>query len=116
MSEDFDIRLAHDYKWLRCIHLQGREQIVTITSVERGEVEGEKGRKAKKPVLRFKEHPLPFAISKTDTKTIAALYGAKASGLVGKRIVLYPTTTKLGNDTVECIRVRPRNPDGGAHE
>jgi hypothetical protein len=114
--EDFDIRLAHDYKWMRCVHLQGREQIVTIVAVEKGEVEGENGRKSKKPVLKFKEHPLPFAISKTDTKTLTALYGPKASGLVGKRIAIYPTTTKLGNSTVECIRIRPRNPDGAGNE
>lgn len=111
MSTD-DIRLMHDYKWLRCIHLRGREVTVQIEAVEKGVVEGERGRKANKPVLRFRGQPLPFAISKTDTKTLVRLYGPKAADLVGKWITLVPSTTSLGNDTVDCIRIKPSVPNG----
>lgn len=109
-----DIRLMHDYKWLKCIHLQGREWTLQIESVEAGQVEGEKGRKSAKPVLRFRGTKLPFAISKTDTKTLVSLYGPSARALVGKRVTLYPTTTTLGGQTVECIRIRPVVPRSDA--
>jgi len=118
----------HDYKWLKCIHLQGREWTLQIESVEAGTVEGEKGRKSSKPVLRFRGTKLPFAISKTDTNTLVGLYGSKPAGLVGKLVTLYPTTTQLSGKTVDCIRIRPTipknqpsegpvtSPSGGADE
>lgn len=114
-SKTDDIRLMHDYKWLKCVHLQGKEWTLLIESVEAGTVEGEKGRKSAKPVLRFKGVKLPFAISKTDTKTLVGLYGPKASQLVGKLVTLYPTTTTLSGSTVECIRIRPSVPRAGEH-
>lgn len=111
-----DIRLMHDYKWLKCVHLQGREWTLQIESVQAGTVEGEKGRKSAKPVLRFKGTKLPFAISKTDTKTLVSMYGPKVSNLVGKLVTLFPTTTTLGGQTVECIRIRPAIPKGQASD
>lgn len=114
MAKTDDIRLMHDYKWLKCVHLQGREWTLQIESVDAGTVEGEKGRKSAKPVLRFKGVKLPFAISKTDTKTLVSLYGPKVSQLVGRWVTLFPTTTTLGGATVECIRIRPTVPAQGA--
>lgn len=101
--------------WLYEEHLQGKEIIVTIEKVVAGEVEGEKGRKAKKAVLHFVGKKRPLAINATNGKTIAALYGNMTEAWVGKRITLYPATTKDGTGAVvPCIRVRPSVPRGAA--
>src|SRR5690348_15471480 len=101
-----DYRLMYDSDYLFAFHLQGRECTVEIESVKGGELTGEGGRKAKKPVLRFKGKDKPFAVNKTNGKIIATLYGADASAWVGKRITIYPTMTEMNGDQIECIRVR----------
>ncbi len=115
MAKDDNVLLMHDYKWLRAIHLDGRDHVMQIGSVTAGTVEGVKGRKSKKPVVRFRDGDLPeafgslpFAISKTDTNTLAAMFGTAASGMVGRWITIYPTTTELSGETVSCIRIRPK--------
>lgn len=42
--------------------------------------------------------------------TIAALYGTETNDWIGQRITLYPTTTLMKSQQVECIRIRPTIP------
>lgn len=109
MSDEIpdDYRLLYDDKWLRVHHLGGKPVVVTIESVFGAELVGEGGQKSKKPGLKLKGKQLPFAICKTDGKTIGSLYGKNPRGWIGKQIELYPTTTRAKQgETVECIRVR----------
>jgi hypothetical protein len=78
--------------------------------VHGGELVGPGGKKSKKPLCYFRNVPKPLGLNATNCKTIAALYGNDTDGWVGKRITLYPTTTQMGGETVECVRVRPRVP------
>lgn len=113
-----DYREMYDHLWLKCFHLRGQEHRVRIAKVEGGELVGEGGRKSRKPVLTLDwqrnappdARALPFAISRTDGKTIAGMYGSDPRAWVGKEVILYPTTTQLGGKTVECIRIRPSIP------
>lgn len=105
-------RTLTDSKWLIAAHLLGKDVTVTIEKVIAGEVIGEAGRTAKKPVVYFRGKKLPLALANTNAKTIAGMYGNNTEGWLGKRITLYPTTTKLGGDMVECIRIRPTIPRG----
>ncbi len=106
-----DYRFLYDEKWLKAFHLQGKPTVVTIEAVYGAELVGDGGQKTRKPGLKFKGKELPFAICKTDGRTIASLYGRDPKGWIGKQIELYPTTTRRGPETVECIRVRA--PNGG---
>jgi len=88
-----------------------REYTLEIVRVIKGELTGEKGRKATKPVLFFRGARKPFAISSTDGKTIASLVGSPLTERwIGARITLFVTTTSVQGETVECIRVRARAP------
>ena len=51
-------------------------------------------------------------LNRTNLKTVQALYGTGFStkALVGKRITLYATTTRMGGQTVDCVRIRPVKP------
>lgn len=115
MTVPKDYRFLYDEKWLKCFHLQGKPAIVTIEGVFGAELVGDGGQKSRKPGLKLKGKELPFAICKTDGRTIGSAYGRDPSGWIGKQIELYPTTTRRGSETVECIRVRiPRT--GGKAE
>ncbi|MEM9194840.1 MAG: hypothetical protein AAGF12_37020 [Myxococcota bacterium] len=93
--------------------LGGRDRIVTIRRVRAGQVGGHQGKqKSKKAILTLAELDKPMACNVTNAQTIAGMYGSDTREWVGKRITLYPTTTKFGKDTVECIRVRPSIPKG----
>lgn len=106
----FDAGANADY--LFAADLDGREITVEIEHVSVGELTGENNRKTRKPALRFKGKRKRLAINKTNGKAIAKLYGTNTDGWIGKRITIYPTTTTFGGETVECIRVRPKAPDG----
>ncbi len=66
--------------------------------------------KRRKPVISFERTEKSLACNATNAHQIAALHGKDPRAWVGKRITLYPTTTKFGRETVDCIRVRDRIP------
>lgn len=88
--------------------------VVTIKTVRPGEVGGQQGRKkSRKPILTFAEFGVPMVCNVTNAKTIASLHGTDPHAWVGKRIVLYATTTNgVNGEVVDCIRVRPTVPRG----
>lgn len=101
-----------DRKYLFAFDLNGKDVTLTIERVVGGELEGEKGRKTKKPLVYFRESKSgkPLALNATNCKTIAKLYGNEVEGWAGKRITIYPTMTEMSGEQVDCIRVRPRIP------
>lgn len=105
-----------DHRWLHAGDLLGRDVTVQIAKVEAGVLEGEKGKKDRKPVATFRGKEKPFALNATNCKMLTRLFGSPdVNDWVGKWITLYPTTTAgpRGED-VECIRVRPKLPARGA--
>jgi hypothetical protein len=104
-----DYRKMFDSEYIGAWDLP-RDVTVTIASVKAGQLVGEKGRTAKKPILRFERTEKAFAANKTNCKTIAAMYGTNTREWIGKRVTLYATTTEFGGKSVECIRVRPQVP------
>lgn len=99
-----------DRDLLFAFDLGGQDKTLTIDRVTGGELVGPGGKKSKKPLCYFRNVPKPLGLNTTNCKTIAALYGNDTDGWSGKRITLYPTTTQMGGETVECVRVRPRIP------
>ena len=110
-----DFRLMFDSTFIYAFHLGGREVTVKIARVEAGEVTGEGGRKARKPLVYFDGKEKPLALNRTNAKTVAALYGNDTKGWIGKLIAIYPTTTTMNGKVVDCVRVRPTTPKGRAN-
>ena len=106
-----DIRRMYDEKeYLYAFDLDGRDVTLTIESVAQGELIGDGGKKSKKPILSFVGAKKKLALNQTNKKILGAMYGFKVSELIGKQITIYPTTTKFGGDTMDCIRLRPTIP------
>ena len=92
-----------------------RDVILTIAEVKAEEVTMEGGVKNKRPIIYFQSSKaMPLICNKTNGKTIAAMYGPNTKDWVGKRITLYATTTQVGAQQKDCIRVRPTIPPAPA--
>jgi hypothetical protein len=103
-----------DSNWLHAVDLQGKDVVVTIENIERGEVWN--GKKITQEwVFSFIGKQKTFIANKTNLRTIASLYG-DGKGWVGKRITLYPTKCKdkRHGKLVDCIRIREQKPGGAA--
>jgi hypothetical protein len=113
-----DYRAYFDSNCLRVWHLAGKPLTVRIVDVcaLTGEIfAGGKSKVMRQPKLTLKSRdgilPLPLLLNKTNAKTIARLCGSKnPKAWVGHLITLYPTTTDVGGEPQECIRVRPEKP------
>lgn len=96
---------------LAACDLDGKDVDFVILSVTPQEVEGENGRKDFCNVASLSCGGKPckktFVLNATNCKTIARLTGThQYEQWVNVPVTLYPTTTKLKRDTVECIRIR----------
>ncbi len=108
-----DYRAMFDRDYIGAWDLGTKDVTVVIAKVAAGELTAPGGRKTKKPVVHFNGKEKGLALNKTNAKTIAAMYGNDTTEWVGKAIAMYATTTTFGNETVECIRVRPTAPTNG---
>lgn len=107
-----DFRSLYDANYIYAFDLQDRDLTLTIREVRAAKVKDSEGKEQKKPIVFFKEpkDQRGLVLCKTNGKTIAAMYGNKIEGWVGKRVTLFPTTTAAFGATVECIRIRPTKP------
>lgn len=109
-----DYRAFFDNSIFRVWHLQGREityRITRVTALTSEIVDRGVRKKQRQPKLELQTQkgrpvPLPLLLNKTNAKTIAQLYTKKPANWVGKLITLYPTTTEVGGETQDCIRIR----------
>lgn len=104
----------YDRDYLYAFDLKGKDCTVTIEKVTQGVLSNGK-KKSKKPLCYFRESKdkRPMALNATNGKAIAGMYGPNTEDWVGKRITIFPTTTEMAGETVDCIRVRPRIPTQG---
>lgn len=109
-----DYRTMFDKEHLGAWDLQGRDVTVIIESVKAGQLVGEGGKKAKKPILKFEGKEKTMACNVTNARAIAGMYGTDTTKWCGQKITIYPTVTQFGGKEVECIRVRPLKPEGKA--
>jgi len=108
-------KLMFPSKYIDAATLEGHDVVVEIESVRMETLEGEKGEKDTKPVVRLKGKKKLWVLNKTNAKIIARLYSNDVDGWIGKRITLYPTTCDaFGQHDIECVRVRKAAP--GHHQ
>lgn len=85
----------------------GEDMTVTIQSVGLEMVTGDGGKKEECSVAKLVNQK-PMILNKTNSKSIEKLYGPYIENWSGKTITLYASTTKLGKEMVECLRIRPQ--------
>ncbi len=110
--------LAFPSDYIGAADLKGKDVTLTIGPMDFQELMLVGGKKQRKIVLEFADPPATYfskqpkklVLNKTNGKTIAAIYGGEIRAWTGKRITLYPTKTKCGRETVDCVRVRERAP------
>ena len=86
--------------------LNGKDLTVQIKSVAQELVKMEGGKQETCLVAQLVDNK-PLILNKTNAKTITKIYNSPfINDWVGKYITLYPTTTKLAGETVECLRIR----------
>lgn len=87
----------------------GNDLTLTIGKVVKEMVTGNNGKKEQCMVMYFKEPQYkPMILNRTNAKTITNLCGsAYVEDWVGHRVTLYASTTRLGGEIVECLRIRP---------
>lgn len=95
---------------------EGRDVAVVMTKVEAGTLTSAGGRAEKKPLLYFRGKEKAMALNKTNSKTIAGMYGHDTAKWAGKPISIFVTQTMSPDGMVPCIRVRPTPPRGRAPE
>jgi DNA-directed RNA polymerase subunit RPC12/RpoP len=105
--------LPGDY--LGAYALNGQDMVVTVQSAGPEIITGANGKKEECLVIHFRENILNMVCNRTNAKMISKVTGSSyVEDWVGKKITLYPTTTKFGGEVVECIRVRPTAPKQAA--
>jgi len=95
------ISAAFPSRYLKSSDLQGREVKVTINCVEM-ETIGEDSR----PVLYFKGKEKGLVLNKTNSNTIADMFGDDTDAWEGKEIALYATRVDFKGERVDAIRVQ----------
>lgn len=109
-----DYRSMFDRDYVGAFELGGKDVVVEIAKVEAAELKIEGNKTKKSPVLTFRGAAKKLVCNKTNAKTLAGLFGNETQAWVGKKIAIYPTTTKLGRDTVDCIRIRNKRIEASA--
>lgn len=93
------------------------EAVLTISNVKRERVTNNGGSSEDCIVAYFAEKEVngilvkPMVLNKTNCKTIAELYHSEyVEDWIGKKITVFPTTTKFARDVVPCLRIRKEVP------
>jgi hypothetical protein len=99
---DFD--QLYPGRFLKSGELLGKKVTVTIADVAIDELEGEKGKKVQ-GIIFLTGTDKQIVLNKTNGLCLKGMFGRKLSDWTGKRITLYQDKTRLGADTVDCIRI-----------
>ena len=96
-------------KWLKASDCEDEDLVLTIDTIKEEKI-GMGSDGSLKWVLYFLENPKGLVLNKTNTNTIAKLYGEDTDDWEGNQIILYATEVQFQGDMVEAIRVRSKPP------
>jgi hypothetical protein len=92
--------------YLKTDDLQGRQTKVVVESVGMEEVKSDDG-KENKLVIRFHGKDKGLILNRTNCELLEQITGSEDyDAWVGAAVMLYPTTTRFGNKTVPCLRIK----------
>ena len=107
--------LVYPSEYICAADLQGKDRTLTITATNAQELVMVGGKKSKKKlILTFKEAKKKLVCNVTNANTLVELFGAKAEGFIGKRIIVYPTKAPFQGKMVDAVRIRDRVPAGNS--
>lgn len=92
-------------RFLKSDMLKGQKVTITITDILGEDLIGENNKAKSEWIVKIKERPLQLVLNKTNGFCLYRMFGGDPHSWIGKRITIYPTTTKFGKDTVDAIRV-----------
>ena len=95
--------------YLKCKDIGDSDRVLTIERIVK-EPFGFGDVQEIKPVIYFVETDKGLVLNKTNTFTIANMYGVDYSVWNGKRITLYTTEVSFQGTTIMGIRIRMRSP------
>ncbi len=105
-----NINEAFPSNYIKASDLKNNQVVVTLDKVAFEEVGRDKERKA---VLYFVGKQKGMVLNKTNARKITDITGsALTEEWHGHAVVLYPTETEFGGETVECIRIKPVQKNG----
>ena len=84
----------------------GEDLTVTIEVVRLETVTMMGGKKEDHSIMYLAGHK-PMILNATNSKSIHKLYGPFIEDWAGKKITLFASTTNMGKEIVECLRIRP---------
>jgi len=90
-------------KWISAADLQNREVTVTIRDIAMEQVEQDK---PPKPVLYFTGGQKGMVLNKTNSNSIAVLYGDDTDGWSGKPITLHTQWVDFKGEMKQAVRVK----------
>jgi hypothetical protein len=94
-------------KYLRASDLNGKPLVVVIASAELETMKTPEGKMQPKTVLTFRGIKKSLPLNRTNWDKVADITGKDDSDdWPGDRLELFPTTTEMKGETVDCIRVR----------
>jgi hypothetical protein len=98
-------------RFVKAGEFKGKDVTLTIDHTELELLPTDKGGQEVRGIWYFREknklgQPIQISMNRTRGECIKAMFGKVPSEWVGKRVTFYPTTDKLGRETVDCIRVR----------
>lgn len=109
-----------NYDYLGAYSFEGtgiEEMVLTIKDVKRERVTAPGGNSEDCIVAYFEEKKYedkivvkPMVFNKTNCKIIQDLYGPYIENWVGKKVIVYSTTTKFARDVVPCLRIKKEVP------
>lgn len=90
----------------------GKDMILTIKSVKKEMITGTGGKQEECTVCHWAENQKPMILNVTNCKTISKMLKTPyIENWAGHRVQIYATTTRMGGETVECLRIRPEEPE-----
>lgn len=96
-------------KYLRAADFEDGDAVLTIERVEPDKVG--MGKDAKDVwVVYFEGEDKGLILNKTNTNTVAKLYGDDTDDWIGKPVTLFATEVQFQSEMVEAIRVRSKPP------
>lgn len=91
-------------RFLKAADLRGQHVTVRISDVALDELEGEKGTKVQ-GIIFLHNTDKQIVLNKTNGLCLKGMFGKTLSEWIGKRFTIKADVTKLGKDTVDCIRI-----------
>lgn len=92
-------------RFLKADLLKGKKVTLTIKDIDVQDLVGETGKPSAKVIASFVERPLELVLPKTNGECMRRMFGNNPHSWIGKRVTLFPSTTKFGRETVDCIRI-----------